>query len=510
MLNQLDAFIANLSDALSALPISIDTDFWTDLRYNNPFLLMFDLLMRGMFIPFIFLFWKAFKDLWLISRQTLFSGINPYVLLELHLPNMEVSPSNIEQLFNHIHGTLRSPIWWEIWWKGHYNLRLSFEIRAKDGNISYYISCAHKHKHVVQEALHLHYPGAWLKEVPQNEDYVKMCPLRSFPDAQYQMLGTEYHLANSYAYPLKTYRHYIDPQTGRFNDPLAVLLEMLSTLKPGEEIWYHVLIVPEFDTWQKVVLAEIETLFKKTPTEVKRSLFEEPFALIREILSQLIGGEPRTQFGHALRLGTEVPRQIFGLAEPAPYTSPSPAPSSSAEAHVEVGVEPPIDIAKEMENKVRTPGFKAKIRMMYFAKNEVFSKFRFWSEIHGSFRNFNHYKLNYLTRGLRATTHADYAFAKARKIYRQNRLLNNAKARDWYAGDKVMLLNSEELASLWHPPSPNLIGINMRYMAKTKTVPLAGELRTLEGYEPDKLLPEGKGAVPKNLPVADFYPLNYK
>ena len=507
------ASIANFGEsALGWLPFSFDTGYWSNLHFDSPPLLLMEMMTRLMWIPLALVLWKGAKEIWIIQRWGLFSSINPYILLRFHIPKgIEVSPARIEQIFNHVHGTMREPTWWERWWKGQYNLSLSFEIHGKDGNITYYIRCAHKHKNIVQEALNLHYPGAWLEEVMAEEDYAKSFPVKTVPDTERDMLGSEYVLGKSYAYPLKTYRHFIDPQTGAYNDPLGNMLEMMSNLNPGEEVWYHLSLVPRFDNWQADVIAEINKLRGAEQKETKKTggILNAPYTLGKEIADQVLGPELPYQGKQVGLLGYEVARQVFGLKD-VKLSEPSASPATPPEKKAE-GVASPleIDVIKEMENKVRTPGFNVKIRTIYWGKNEVFSKFRFWSELHGGFRNFNHFKLNYLIRGPRTKTTTNYAFAKKRKIYRQNRLISNAKARDWYAGDNAVILNSEELASLWHPPSPKLTSINVDY-ARARISEPSPELRKRTGYAPEELLPNVKGAVPDDLPMEEFKPLNYK
>jgi hypothetical protein len=145
---------------------------------------------------------------------------------------------------------------------------------------------------------------------------------------------------------------------------------------------------------------------------------------------------------------------------------------------------------------------------MYFAKKPVFSKFRFWSELHGVFKHFSDLDYNVFTRGEYTKTTADYFFAKIRKRIRQNAIIANAKSRDWYAGDQWNYLSTEELATLWHLPHRNDLLANIK-TAREPIKPPPATVRTKEGYKKEALLDLDDSAVPDNLPVREYEPYTY-
>ena len=128
-----------------------------------------------------------------------------------------------------------------------------------------------------------------------------------------------------------------------------------------------------------------------------------------------------------------------------------------------------------------------------------------------SIRQFRHLSdpdYNVFTRGQSTKTTADYFFSKWRKRRRQNIMIENARARDWFAGDDYINLSTEELATLWHFPKTADLNANVATARAGVGVP-PSEYRIREGYRKERLIEGGKGDVPNNLPVPEFEPYNY-
>ena len=126
------------------------------------------------------------------------------------------------------------------------------------------------------------------------------------------------------------------------------------------------------------------------------------------------------------------------------------------------------------------------------------------------FQHFADYHLNSLSRGKYSKTTADYAFAKKRKLHKQNAILPRTRSRDWYAGDKWMILNTEEIATLWHfPHKQDQYSARLTKKSAPKRKP-KNNLRAREGYAEENLISGISGDVPDELPVEDDKPLAYK
>jgi len=549
-------------------PISLDINFWQNLHYNNIFILSLELLLAGGWVFVLWQFWKPIKDFWINWRQEIFAEQNPNVLLEIRPPkNSERKIEAIEQFLDHIHALRRSMTWWETWWKGQFILKISLEIVSFEGQIRFFIRSTYKHKNAIEHALQSQYPGVEIKELSPEEDFVNIFPDK-MPDPEFEMLGSEYVLAKPQFYPIKTYKEYEYLPAQEFLDPLRHLWELMSHLKEGEYLWYQINLVPEDEEWALDKKTEVDKLLgkdvKERPPEVDKSIIKlvseqfisicreiikVPFSIIREFYRQLFVGtgsiissqlkddtysEIKSQLSG---IPSEAGRQIYCLHDAflgqfrkkKPKKEPEPEPETvplilENQVQVQPNVQVNVEATKlpdylfrsdkqkrvidAIERKLSKQVFKACIRVVYFAKKPVFSKFRFWVETHGFFRHFSDVDYNVWSRGKYSKTTADYFFAKKRKRLRQNSLLFNAKGRDWYAGDDWNYLTTEEIASLWHLPHQKDLLANFVCADSTVKAPPFLE-RTNAGFKDKRLLDYQKGEVPSNLPITDFEPYCY-
>lgn len=509
--------------------------------------------------------WPHIRELWLNWRQSLFAAINPHILMEVSIPEDEIRDVGaIEHLFNQLHSIYRSETWWERWWKGMYNLKVSVEIVSFEGHIKYYIRSTYKHKHHMQGAIYAQYPKAQIRELKDEEDFVHLFPDK-MPDEEFEMLGTEYVLFKPHFFPIKTYKKH-KTFGNKYADPLRHLLEVFSSLKEGEYMWYQVVIVPEREGWGLQFKHAVDKMqgsaasLSHKPSSLFALFFKEIGSLFaitlgflwgafREVFRQLFAGTgaivKRQAIEHTYR---EVPRQLKGMGSEAArqilclhnaflnqlrkkrYDAVAGEDVPVA-VNMEVKNEPRISLAvnapqtkfpseylflseaqkkliDSVEEKMSKPVFKTCVRALYFAKKPVYAKFRFWVEMHGFFRHFSDVDSNLWIRSKHTYTSADYFFARLRKRIRQNRIIANTKARDWFAGDEWAHLSSEELASMWHFP------VAQDSLADVETVhepvvPPPSQMRGRLGYKKERLVDVPVGSVPEDLPVSEFEPYNY-
>lgn len=546
-------------------------EFWQHLHYYNILILTLELLLAGGWIFVLRALLPHLKDEWINWRQGIFARENPYVLMQVSLPaDNNRGIEAIEQAYSQLMGLRRHFTWWEKWWKGQYVLKIVLEMVSFEGLIKFYVSSTYKHKHLVEHAFYSQYPGAEIKVLKPEEDFKHLFPDK-MPDPEFEMLGTEYVLEKPSYYPLKTYKEYQTPD-GKFNDPLRHMWELMHNLKEGEYIWYQIVIVPEYESWAIGQRHHIDRLLgkpvdKKRPVKslsailtgelwsILKYLLMLPFTLLREIFRQLFSGTGKIvssqvndhTYGEVARqlkgTGREAGRQIYCLHEaflsqfrkkPAAKAGSGASGACAAPGPIninnQISVDPRINVQvpgitfpndylflsdkqkrviDAIERKLSQQIFKTCIRMLYFAKKPVYSKFRFWSEIHGSFKHFNDLDFNSLGRGTYTKTSTDYFLAKVRKRMRQNSIINNTKARDWLAGDTWIHCSAEELATLWHFPAKQDMLANFE-VVKEPVRPAEGELRVRPGYNKERLVENVFGEVPENLPVTEYVPYTYK
>ncbi|HBH46385.1 MAG: hypothetical protein A2445_04795 [Candidatus Jacksonbacteria bacterium RIFOXYC2_FULL_44_29] len=545
--------------------------FWQTLHFNNLFILAGELLLAGGWFFIFWQLWPAIKEDWINWRQSIFARGNPFVVMELAVPSRNVRHIEaIEQTFAQIHGLRRQATWWEIWWKGQYVLKVTLEIVSFEGRIKFYITSTFKHKHLIEHALYAQYPDLEIKYLRPEEDFIHIFPDK-MPHPEFDMLGTEYVASRPPYFPLKTYREYIDKKTGEYLDPLRHLWELFNNLREGEYMWYQLVLVPEFERWSLEQRKHVDILTGKKKgahhhgksilgifgdqlSSIFWYILLLPWNILKEVFRQLTGGtvkiasdqvtkntlgEVGRQFKGTAR---ETGRQIYCLHEaflsqfrkrkPKSPASNAVAPPSWGPINIEnkISFDPAINVnapgvsfpsdylfmterqkqvIDAVERKLSQPAFKVCMRVLYFAKKPVFSKFRFWSESHGAFKHFNDLEMNYLNRGFWSRTTADYFFAKKRKIFRQNAIIANTKSRDWYAGDDWNYFSVEEVASLWHFPHQHDLLANIQ-TAQTPVAPPPNSRGVRAGFRRERLLEVEVGSVPSNLPVEEYEYYNYK
>jgi hypothetical protein len=105
-----------------------------------------------------------------------------------------------------------------------------------------------------------------------------------------------------------------------------------------------------------------------------------------------------------------------------------------------------------IEDKISKVGFKSKARVLYAAQKSVFNPGRCIEGFIGSLNQFNFTGRNAIVPA--ATTTAHYAFKNSRTAELKNIFVKAFKKRKLKIGKNPYILNTEELATLWHFPLP--------------------------------------------------------
>jgi TusA-related sulfurtransferase len=192
-----------------------------------------------------FFLWPITKEQWLFWRNMLWDEANnKQILLEIRIPGeilkpmraMDVVLSGVWQLYG-------PPNWFEKWWEGQFDLSFSFEIAAIDGVPHFLIRIPKKQRVMFEQHIYGQYPEAEIFEV---EDYTKMVP-KNIPNERWDIWGTDYTMPKGDVYPLKTFRDFETEREAKEEkriDPMASLMEGLSQLEEGEQIWIMIKAKP--------------------------------------------------------------------------------------------------------------------------------------------------------------------------------------------------------------------------------------------------------------------------
>ncbi len=209
---------------------------------------------------FLVLLWPYFKILFLIvapfvlaisatsaftdyRRSQYFLSLK-YVLLEINVPKESVkTPLAMEVLlsvFNQVGG---EATFWDRIIKGKTRPWFSLEIAAIDGQIHFFIWTREEFSRLIEQQVYAEYPGAIVNKV---EDYTKKV---EYDPKDKKLLCVEYTLGGDNAesiYPIRTYNDF-NLQDEKVEselrvDPLNFLLEFLSQTQPGEQFWIQFVI----------------------------------------------------------------------------------------------------------------------------------------------------------------------------------------------------------------------------------------------------------------------------
>lgn len=357
------------------------------------------------------------------------SGIE-WVTLELKVPHMvDRTPKAMEQVFAGLHSMKSSINFKEKWWDGRHQKHISMEIVGRSGSTHFFVRTPTAYRKLIESQLYAQYKDA---EILEAEDYTEILP-PDIPNDQYDMWGTELIFTKEDAYPIRTYRFFEEPVTEKkFIDPLSSLVEVLGELQPGEEIWVQYLIRPTGDDkWQRDGQRLINKLIGKKESK---------------------GGHSTSAVEDVFQFFVDLIMAIFVNPQAAvtAVTKEDRTPETLMQ-HLPPGMR---DVVAALEESISKHGFETVIRMLYIAKWEVFSRGDIAAML-GAFKQFSTYNLNGFKPNNRITPKIDYLFKKTREASRKRKLYQWARERSFadIRARKQMVMNTEELATVYHVPA---------------------------------------------------------
>ncbi len=350
-----------------------------------------------------------------------------YRLLEIKLSEEINRPIKaMEQLFSNLWFVLDDPNVREKWMEGKQLLHFSLEILGRGGRIHFLIRVPSVHVETVKSIIYAQYPEL---EIVDFEDYTSAVP-NPLPNQDWNLWGSDMKLVKADSYPIKTYPVFFEESPSdkdQFKiEPLAALLEGLTTLKPEEQVWIQIVATPtreDLTGW----LTRAKSVRDKV---LQRGKSEE---VIRTPIIQQV-------------IGILFFRQEFKEIE----VKDKPAPS------LQEIVEADKKVAEAVDRKAAKPSFDCFIRVIYLAKRDIFFKPRVTIPIN-FFLGFNTENLN----GFKPkSTSIKYPPFEDRRLYLKQRDVFWRYLKRLVPGypetSETYILNTEELASLFHFPSRTL------------------------------------------------------
>lgn len=359
-----------------------------------------------------------------------------WALLSIRLPREVMrSPQAMELVLNAFHQGGGVGTWWKRLVQGSVMMWFSLEIVSIEGNIYFFVHTPKKFKDLIESQIYAQYPQA---EVTEVEDYVKNVPLYE-PDGDWDLFGAEFKLTDPDPYPIKTYIDYgLDKSVGQKEeekiDPLTLQLEFLGSLLPGEQIWTQILVRKADKRFRDPgrIWWKPKTWFKK------RDWVGEGKDLTKKLLKDYADD------GEKLDANRMTQAQKFTL--------------------------------EAVERSIDKLGFDCGIRVMYLAKKDTFSPTRI-SGLMGMYRPFSSTYLNGFKPDGGSVPDFNYKYQDWKGKKKQARKKDLQRAfieRGFYYPPyekKPFVLNTEELATLFHFPGKVLVAPGVKRVRSTTAEP---------------------------------------
>jgi hypothetical protein len=390
-------------------------------------LLLQFLILFG-WIPFALMFVWMGKILWIKYLNIQWMSEIKFTLLAIDIPRAnELSPKAVESIFTYIGGAYSSPDLIDTYWIGKVQLSFSFEIVSLEGYTQFLVRMPEQYRNLVESAVYSQYPDAEITEV---NDYTEGFPTR-FPDEEYDVFGTEWLLKENQVYPIKSYvefEHQAPKGEIQFNDPMASLMDLCSSLGRGENLWFQIIVIPTNFDWTE-----------EGDKEVAKILGEKKGG--KNIADVIIDG--------LMNFLSEAGEMIFSI-----WGDIESGKDDKKEATKMIDLKPKQKKQVEMiQEKCSKLGFLIKMRHVYMAKKEMMNKPKVANGFAGYMKQFAVLDLNsFKSDGDKTATSVSYLMQESRLNKRKNSIVRNYINREDWAGRKPYILNIEELATLWHFP----------------------------------------------------------
>lgn len=398
---------------------------------QNPATFFVYIILKGGWVLFVIFFVYAIPIFWLEWRRSLFDSKREYIMLAIDIPrNNEQSPKAVEHLFEHLSGAQTTPKLEDKWMEGKLPESFSLEIISLGGYIQFLIRTPIQFRDLVEAAMYAQYPDAEIMEV---DDYTEPFKGMKFPHDDYNVWGTELKLANKEFYPIRTYIQFEHPLSQELKDPMATLMEILSKLEPDEQIWLQFVVTPASDKWKNEGQNLVKKLIGSKVTQKQTlvgALGDAPMKILGGVGDIIAGGAAKEQ------------------------TKPD---LPSLMQHISPGTRGTVEA---IERKMSKIGFYTRVRFIYITKKEAFNPDKRVDAVMGAFRQFADLDNNRFAHHVKKRTKVYLFFKKYRLNYRRTRILRLYRMRSRhytpgyknYMGYYGYVLNTEELASLYHFP----------------------------------------------------------
>ncbi len=382
------------------------------------------LILIGLIVVFAAVFFYYFKRHRYHTKHII-PRVKDWVFLEILMPK-ETSPDKqddrpkseeekkqmiavAEQLFTTLSQSTEHKGW--LLGKDYY----SFEIACTDKKISFFINCPKHLQQLVEKQVQAQYPYAFIEQVKGYNPFQK--------GAQIEV--EELQLNKQSVYPIRTYKT-------TESDPLNALTNAMSKLQENEGMALQFIISPAGTAWQgrpRHMALEIQQ--GKNPDLVERGHLYRLFIGVMRGLGGSLAG-----VGQGQQQGSHAHKDLSGYSSPIQLT-----PMQQ-------------EIVKKLEEKASRSGYKTNIRIVASSTTPGNAESHMRNML-SSFLQYNMPPFN----GFRT------------KKRDKNDILKDYIFRVFRDNGTQSILNTEELASLWHLPTPFIETPNIKWLVSKKAPP---------------------------------------
>ncbi len=389
------------------------------------------------------IFWKR----WLFYIRGLYVRNLSWTLLAVRVPQTVLkTPKAMEQIFAAAHGTYSFGFrMYNKYWNGEVELWTSFEIVADATGPQFFIRVVSSSKKMIEAAIYAQYPDA---EIEEAEDYVEKFPT-VLPNDEYDLQGSDFILITDNALPIRTYDYFEAIEEGEKIDTISTLMESLSHHEGEETTWIHVMVRPvggaTSDWIKKAQKFRDDIIQKKGKKPAKWDFIK---AIAANIIPVIIGKQ-----------ATEDIKWPEEKKEEKPTI-----------ANLPFGDKEKIEAIDKKTSKL---AFETVIRWVYIDRADALNADKV-KGISAWARQFIDENLNGLRPNLDTYTVVNRQPFKKRKAYIKKRMIYEFARRRKFP-EKSSIMNTEELATIYHFPS-----------ATVKT-PMLGRIEAKKGTPPPSL-----------------------
>lgn len=387
--------------------------------FDSTTILMASLLLVGLVVVFLSAAAYYLHRFW-YYKHVILPRTKDWVFLEIQMPKESSDDKDrnlrdeekkkligvAEQLYTTLSGISQENWFWQP--KDY----ISFELACTDKKISFYINCPKHLQDLIEKQIQAQYPHAFIEQIQAYNPFPKSGEFEA----------AELQLTKPYMFPFRTYE---DMET----DPLNALTNAMSKLTEQDGAAIQIILYPAGTHWQlKPRHMALEIQQGKNPNVVTQSVSGK--------FAREIGGGLKDSVLGASKSNTDQLQQRSDLS--GMYSAINLTPMQQ-------------EMVKRFEEKASRPGFFTNIRVVTASEIPGAAKLHL-QNITASFLEYNMAPFN----GFRI------------KKRNKKRIVKDYIFRIYRRYGRKMILNTEELASLWHLPTPYLETPNIKWLLSKK------------------------------------------